>query len=80
MDTKIFKTDDGHEMLYDTYYWAVYFKNHSVFIGTDKEMELFRPIKIRIHFGASFNTYGFKIFKHNENAVKWIEENKPKCN
>lgn len=70
------KTEDGFDFYYDEYYFAVYLDNHPISKGTEQERELYKPYEFRVHFGAGINTFGMKIFKKKENALKWCKENK----
>lgn len=71
------KTEDGFEMFYEETYYAVYYKNHEIFINTEQERKLFYVYECVIHHGASINTYGMKLFKIKKNAKNYCKEKKP---
>lgn len=69
-------TEDGKEVFYNTSFWIVVLKNHAFDIGTNQELELYKPYKAIIHNGAGINMFGRKAFSTEQAANDWIIKNK----
>lgn len=67
---------DHFPIKYGKPFYIVCIKNQPINIGTNQELELYKPYRTILFFGAKINTFGLRLFQYKKDAIKFCKENK----